>query len=181
MVILVLAGYLLSTSLSASVPPLWKRTKRLSNQPYNCSVVCKFYDCIRVMEMCTVMVVQKVKEGAQHKPLWGSCADWPALNVLGQSISKSFIQRQMLLFKPRLIILETSLLGMIVLNAELWPTNSRHAHPPCCSKLSSMVEMALSVDMLLYMNIDVGPAALNKSPWTANRILFALALLHIYY
>ncbi len=92
----------------------------------NHSIISKFDNRSGAVRGHTVMCVERVEQGAQDTALWGSYVqgdgvgvNWPTFTTWGLPVRKSWIQSQSEVFRPRSVSLTVSLMGTIVLKAEL--------------------------------------------------------------
>ncbi len=96
------------------------------NEAQNHSIVRKFDNRSGAVRGHAVVCVERVEQGAQDTALWGSYVqgdelevNWPTFTTCGLAVRKSCIQSQSEVFRPRSESLTASLVGTIVLKAEL--------------------------------------------------------------
>ncbi len=98
----------------------------VGNEAQNHSIISKFNNRSGAVRGHTVVCVERGEQGTQDRALWGSYVqgdelevNWPTFTTWGLPVRKSWIQSQSEVFRPRSESLTASLMGTIVLKAEL--------------------------------------------------------------
>ncbi len=98
----------------------------VGNEAQNHSVISKFDDRSGAVRGHTVVCVERVEQGTPDTTPWGSYiqvmefeVNWPTFTTWGLPVRKSWIQSQSEEFRPRSVSFNASLMGTIVLKAEL--------------------------------------------------------------